>query len=589
MLKNLIEWCIHYTVRGSVEVYRRAQLLAATMILIAVMSVALVPFYLLLLGSIEMALAIGGVLLASLVGLLNLRRGRIEFAATFFTIILTLALAAMTLLTGGIFSPLTMSFTLPVLLGFVVANKRAGFFIVALSSLSVMALVVLHYQGFQSRLVYPEAMQPLVIALSALIVPVASLALIRRMLRFSEENQVMLIRQQQETERKSAEVEQLLQEQHEVRAKERLTLAEVQELRYQLERSVEALLEQINAFANGDLTVRVQSDDDALESIRQLNDGFNRSLEKVQQLVREVTRSIDSTAYTAESLADESESVAKTITAQLSQAARIMGAVEEMSAIIDENTYEASSASDEAKQTQSVARSGSVVIAETITGIQQIAAMVKRVTGSIEELGRSSEAIGEITRVIDEIADQTNLLALNAAIEAARAGDQGRGFAVVADEVRKLAERTQQATKEITGTVKTIQQQTFATIREMQSGQSDVEKGQQSAAKAKDALEQILSRIEGVVKSTAKVAYASESQSNDAREIARNVDMILNVTKRATKAMSDTSASVRTLAVVTGKLQDLVQQFNVGSDIDAERHLLSEPLRFGVVKHEEHL
>jgi len=263
-----------------------------------------------------------------------------------------------------------------------------------------------------------------------------------------------------------------------------------------------------------------------------------------------------------------------------------MGAVEEMSATIDENTYEASSDSDDAKQAQSVARSGSVVIAETIAGIQQIAAMVERVTASIEELGRSSEAIGEITRVIDEIADQTNLLALNAAIEAARAGEQGRGFAVVADEVRKLAERTQQATKEITGTVKTIQQQTFTTIREMKSGQSDVEKGQRAAAKAKDALEQILSRIEGVTKSTAKVAYASENQSNEAREISQNVDMILKVTKRATKAMSDTSASVRTLAVVTGKLQDLVQQFNVGSDLEAERHLLPEPLRFGVLKHE---
>jgi len=259
MLNNLVEWCIPYTLRGSLEVYRRAQLLATTMLLIAAMAFVLVPFYLIALGSIEMALAIGGVLVASLVGLLSVRRGRIDVAATFFTVTLALALAAMTLLTGGIFSPLAMSFTLPALLGFVVASKRTGFFIVALTSLSVVALAVLHYQGFKSRLVYPETMQPLIIALSALIVPVVSLALIRRMLAFGRENQAMLFQQQQETERKSAEVEQLLKEQHEARAKERLTLGEVQELRYQLEHSVEALLRQMNAFANGDLTVRVKA------------------------------------------------------------------------------------------------------------------------------------------------------------------------------------------------------------------------------------------------------------------------------------------------------------------------------------------
>ncbi|MBK7091914.1 MAG: hypothetical protein IPH59_09365 [bacterium] len=124
--------------------------------------------------------------------------------------------------------------------------------------------------------------------------------------------------------------------------------------------------------------------------------------------------------------------------------------------------------------------------------MNKIASVVQDSAATIQALAKSSDQIGEIISVIDDIADQTNLLALNAAIEAARAGEQGRGFAVVADEVRKLAERTTKATKEITDMIKGIQSDTKGAVVSMEQGIHEVEGGRQLADKAGESLNAIL-------------------------------------------------------------------------------------------------
>jgi len=248
---------------------------------------------------------------------------------------------------------------------------------------------------------------------------------------------------------------------------------------------------------------------------------------------------------------------------QTQQAMEVAGAVEEMTRTILENTKNASLAADTAKDAGQKARHGGSIVKETIEGMNRISEVVKQSANTVNELGKSSDQIGEIVQVIDDIADQTNLLALNAAIEAARAGEQGRGFAVVADEVRKLAERTTKATKEIAGMIKQIQRDTLDAVSSMEEGTREVEAGRKKADMAGASLLEIIEGANKVVDIVTQVAAASEQQSTAAEEISKNIDAISTVTQESSSGIQQIAHAAEDLSRLTLNLEGLVKQFKI--------------------------
>ena len=176
------------------------------------------------------------------------------------------------------------------------------------------------------------------------------------------------------------------------------------------------------------------------------------------------------------------------------QAQEIAGAstaMNEMAQSIDQVSANASESAEVAQRSVQIASNGAQVVNRSIEGMDTIREQIQETSKRIKRLGESSQEIGNIVSLINDIADQTNILALNAAIQASMAGEAGRGFAVVADEVQRLAERSASATKQIETLVKTIQTDTNEAVISMEQTTTEVVRGANLAKDAGIALDEI--------------------------------------------------------------------------------------------------
>jgi methyl-accepting chemotaxis protein len=328
--------------------------------------------------------------------------------------------------------------------------------------------------------------------------------------------------------------------------------------------ATQAVLVQAEAIAAGDLT----KDDLTVRTQDELGD-LTTAINKMKNNLRELIQSI---AGTAEHVASASEELSSSATQQSqsaetqnNQTTQVATAMQEMSSNVLQVSENSNKAAEASRQAAETAREGGSIVEETLTKMRVIADSVGSTAKKMEELGKSSDQIGRIAGVIDDIADQTNLLALNAAIEAARAGEQGRGFAVVADEVRKLAERTTTATKEIAQMIKNIQDETRTAVTAMEAGTKQVEDGVQSTSRAGDSLKQIIHMSEEVGEMITHIATAATEQSSASEEINNNMETIAKLVKESADGAQQSAKACQDLSGLALDLQNMVGKFNLGN------------------------
>ena len=320
------------------------------------------------------------------------------------------------------------------------------------------------------------------------------------------------------------------------------------------------LLDELADLADGDLRVQATVTESFTGAIA---DSINFSIDQMRELVSKINETSAEVSTAADQTKNSVSELSTASERQANEIASVSEAVNEMAVSIDRVSYNAAESSSVAERSVEIAGNGAIAVQNTIGGMDKIRGQIQETAKRIKRLGESSQEIGDIVSLINDIADQTNILSLNAAIQASMAGDAGKGFAVVADEVQRLAERSGAAAKQISALVKTIQSDTNEAVTSMETTTSEVVQGTRLAQDAGVSL----GEIEGVSKSLAEIiediSDAARQQAASAGKISNTMKSIQEITSQTTEGTGSTATAVGNLANMTNDLRQSVTGFKL--------------------------
>jgi twitching motility protein PilJ len=339
-------------------------------------------------------------------------------------------------------------------------------------------------------------------------------------------------------------------------------LVEKEADRDRMQNQIMELLDIVTAASEGDFTKKAHVTEDTFGS---LADSFNLMVEELSNLINRVRTAAEQVSSTTQEILVSTEQMAQGAEDQALQIANTSTAIDEMSVSIQRVSDNADSAAGAARKAVQVAQQGGDIVNRTVERLQKMRSTVQDTAAKIKVLGESSLEIGEIVKVIEDIANRTNLLALNATIEAAKAGEAGRGFAVVADEVRKLAERSSKATNDIATLIQSIQAETSAAVRAMEQGTAEVEQGVAMADESGRALQQIVQVINQASDLIQEISMSAKQQAKASSGIVESMELISRISKQTAAGAQQTSQATTQLGNMSEQLRDSVKMFRLAA------------------------
>ncbi len=290
----------------------------------------------------------------------------------------------------------------------------------------------------------------------------------------------------------------------------------------------------LSGLSEGNLSTRMKGEyAGMLEEIKQ---NANYSVEKLEGTIANIIEGTKQIREASGEISAGSNDLSERTETQASSLEETAASIEEITAAVKSNSENAQRATKMSSDASGHASTGERVIEEAVQAM-----------GRIQE---SSQKIGEITNLIDEIAFQTNLLALNASVEAARAGDFGKGFAVVAQEVRALAEHSAQASKQIKALI--------------ESSSESVQEGSDLVVQAKHSLASIVTSIKEVSEIIHSINLASSEQSVSLDQINQTVTQLDAMTQKNAALVTENVATTASMDEQAESLRDMLGFFKIG-------------------------
>ena len=320
------------------------------------------------------------------------------------------------------------------------------------------------------------------------------------------------------------------------------------------------LLDEMGSLAEGDLSVSASVTEDMTGAIA---DSINFTVGELRGIVQRINVTTEKVTRASEEARAVSSRLLEAAYKQSTEIQETTHAVLQMARSMTQVSESASESAKVAQQSLSAAEKGSSAVQNSISGMNEIRGQIQETAKRIKRLGESSQEIDEIVELISDITEQTNVLALNAAIQAASAGEAGRGFSVVAEEVQRLAERSAQATKQISGIVKAIQADTHDAVAAMEKSTQGVVEGTRLSDAAGQALEEISEVSRDLAQLIGAISSATRTQAESATRVAGSMRDILAITEQTTEGTKLTAQSIGELSGLANELRDSVANFKV--------------------------